>query len=419
MADWKVLTLRDKYKIVRKVVLGEGASAVVYKGLDVQACRNVAVKLYKHTETDGSPRRSALEEFRKSVTVLKRLCSIDDDEERQAMRRLTTFSYDAGTLSHCIAVTWRRSNTSVASAESATIANPILDEVDTSNCYVRLLDYSCTETGEPGLDEHEKLLYLVLELGEESLEERLQRHRTRGESLSVKELRELQWALVCIVWGLHAVGFVHMDIKPQNIMRFRENGADHWKLIDLDGAMETGREIRPEQVTFTPEYMPPELAKAWVAWTSGDPSYRLTMSRLMDVWSIGMCSLEAIFLQPVLRPWFEEWKKETGSEEKFFKWLADYDTEPILHGDMHEMLAGMDKDMCDLLETMLAKDPDTRSSINECLTHPWFSSVHRALIGDLKAGAASGHLSQTEAWHSPEAAVEKKIGPKSKLCTVM
>mmetsp|Transcript_11254 Transcript_11254/g.30623 ORF Transcript_11254/g.30623 Transcript_11254/m.30623 type:complete len:422 (-) Transcript_11254:133-1398(-) len=417
---WKALTLHDRYKISRTSILGEGATAVVYKGLDVKDCRNVAVKLYKYSDGPSSCADVVLQEFRKSVNVLKSL-SNSLEESRLAVRRTSTQSFDAVSLHHAIAFTMRPStysSTSATSLASSNLVNPVLDEIDTKCCYVKLLDHSRMASGMPGPDEHEQLLFLVMELGDESLEERLRNYRDRGKTLSVEELRELQWALACIVWGLHAVGFVHMDIKPQNIMRFHVDGHDQWKLIDLDGAIETGSDRRLEECTFTPEYMPPELAKAWTTLRKGGPAATITMSRLMDVWSIGMCSLEAIFLQPVLRPWYDEWRKETGCDSKFYKWLADYDTEPILHGDMHDMIAGIDADMCKLLETMLAKDPDKRSSIAECLTHVWFQPEHAKLVGCLRERRQSllPNLSHTISEKEP---VGSRRSSKTKMCAVM
>merc|ERR1712203_912146 len=99
-----------------------------------------------------------------------------------------------------------------------------------------------------------------------------------------------------------------------------------------------------------------------------------------DVWSVGMVSLEAIFLQPVLRPWFDQWSEETGNDDKFYDWLGDYDTEPILSGEMRELIEGIDSDMCDMLEGMLMKDPEKRTDIAQALMHKWFEPVRGKLL---------------------------------------
>merc|ERR1712176_1433602 len=93
----------------------------------------------------------------------------------------------------------------------------------------------------------------------------------------------------------------------------KEPEREQWKLIDLDGAVHTSNSVPLNKVTFTPHYMPPELARALL-----EKREELVTSRLMDVWSVGLCAMEAIFLQPVLAPFYEEWKKETGTDSKFF-----------------------------------------------------------------------------------------------------
>merc|ERR1719265_1676015 len=136
-----------------------------------------------------------------------------------------------------------------------------------------------------------------------------------GKTLTNDELRQIQWSMVLMVTGLHRQGYVHMDIKPSNIMRFKDNrarGSDMWKLIDLDGAMKSGELVNPRDCVCTPLYMPPELAAGYS--TKHNPrnsrQKNCRLSRLMDVWSLGMCALEGIFLTPVLEPWLEEWGRE-------------------------------------------------------------------------------------------------------------
>mmetsp|Transcript_92819 Transcript_92819/g.289398 ORF Transcript_92819/g.289398 Transcript_92819/m.289398 type:complete len:108 (-) Transcript_92819:1056-1379(-) len=89
--NWKVLTLCDRYKISRTSVLGEGASAVVYKGLDVRECRNVAVKLYNYdaAQTSAARQNFILQDFRKCIMVFSSL-GASDDVNRLAVRRTST-----------------------------------------------------------------------------------------------------------------------------------------------------------------------------------------------------------------------------------------------------------------------------------------------------------------------------------------
>merc|ERR1712232_1488371 len=90
--------------------------------------------------------------------------------------------------------------------------------------------------------------------------------------------------------------------------------------------------------------------------------------------------MEAIFLQPVLRPWLEEWREDTGNDDKFFDWLGNYDTDPILSGEMHELIESIDKDMCKVLEGMLMKNPKKRIDIANALMHEWFEPMRSRLL---------------------------------------
>jgi len=367
--------LKERYKILERHKLGEGSSATVYKGLDKTECRNVAVKLYKSAPGDSS----GLEAFKQSVEVFHAISAerpnigevLRAEQMSQKRRSFEDMPIEA-----------RRAG-SKDSADSAGImrykTDVFLEKLDVRDCFVRLLDYSKTDSGEPGLDAEDEVLFLVFELGDESLEDKLLALSEDGETLTIDELRALQWTLVSIVWGLHAAGYVHLDIKPKNVMSFEIDGREQWKLIDLDGAVPSGSKQNLKALTYTPEYMPPELAHACysaslVTSSSGGRASQLpmlTMSRLMDVWSVGICALEAIFLQPVLRPFYNDWIEETGSDLKFYQWLGDYKSDPIVAEDMKEYIAG------------IHQDPSQRFSIGQCVSHAWFEPVRRTLMSEL------------------------------------
>lgn len=419
-SSWRKRELRQRYTIMQDAVLGEGSFATVYKGLDTEACRNVAVKVYNNTD------RATLEDFKKSVAVL---LSIGDEANAVHGDKWSTgrgsFSFDCGVLeeevvkSQSLTKKTRPKGSKLSpdmepAAPAADQAETVLKRVDFRSCFVELLDYSRDASGDAGPDNDEDgIVYLIIEIGEESLDERLTACREQGISLTVEELRELQWALVAIVWALHAVGFVHMDIKPCNIMRFSAEGfPDQWKLIDLDGADKSGTQVKMEDCTFTPEYMPPELAKQYMRANSGAKLGAITLSRLMDVWSVGMVSLEAIFLQPVLRPWFEQWQQETGDDDKFYDWLANYETEPILSGELRELIHDIDKDMCEVLEGMLKKNPEKRTDIAQAVLHKWFEPVRFKLLASMTG-------SQRSASNASAFSTSKPSKDKSRACVSM
>mmetsp|Transcript_972 Transcript_972/g.1980 ORF Transcript_972/g.1980 Transcript_972/m.1980 type:complete len:477 (+) Transcript_972:39-1469(+) len=383
------LLLQGKYKVSKEKVLGEGGFGKVYQGLDVLECKGVAVKVYKDAQ-DGS-----MDNFKKTVDVLLTI-------RRRATRSAPEGGFDSTMEFSLFEASTMSFKPSLLSEDITSLgeafrggAQSIIGQMDFTGCFVNILGYSRDHLGAPGLDVDSESLFIVYELGQESLQDRLMRCAMEGRSLRPSELRRLQWDLVTIVCGLHSQGFVHLDIKPPNIVRFkRENGESRWKLIDLDGAMKTGITVPLESLSVTKHYMSPELAIAYLRATQRDQSgflespsraRGLQLSRLMDVWSVGMCALEAIFLTPVLGPWYAEWKQQTGSDVKFMTWLADLSAEPIVSGDMQEALADIDPDMCDMLRGMLAKDVLGRYSITECLTHQWFEPIRKEILKDVQA----------------------------------
>merc|ERR1719480_637724 len=93
-----------------------------------------------------------------------------------------------------------------------------------------------------------------------------------------------------------------------------------WKLIDFEGAIKTKTVLPREKCLVTPIYMPPEVAAA-----INIDAANIVTSRIMDVWSVGLCAMEAVFLQPVLQPWYDEWLEPDGCQDKFLEWLGNYE----------------------------------------------------------------------------------------------
>lgn len=81
--------------------------------------------------------------------------------------------------------------------------------------------------------------------------------------LPAEGIGELAEALLSALSALHAVGLVHCDIKPDNVMRDRSG---RWVLIDFGSAKRArapGRQTDPGTVPLaaTPDYAAPELLK--------------------------------------------------------------------------------------------------------------------------------------------------------------
>jgi len=359
--------LAGRYRISKSQILGEGSTAIVYKGLDETTHENVAVKVYSGTE-----KADIEESFKQTIKASGMIKKHAQQHSKRDNGRRVSCDND-------LILEQLRSN---LNTDAALSLSKLMKLLDIERCFVQILDFSRQEGGKPGVDEESGLLFIVLEMGGLSLEEELEcRRQSNGGTgpLSAEDLKELVWSMLCITWGLHVCGFVHMDIKPLNIVKYEsESSKVHWKLIDLDGAREANSRLVGGDFCYTPVYMPPELARS-ISETEANDAQTITLSRLMDIWSVGMCATQAVFLMPILEPWFLQWSEETGNDCKFIDWLGDFSTEPIIHGDIADHLKQIDPQFCDLLQGMLEKDPKKRLCAARCLLHPYFKDVRQKL----------------------------------------
>ena len=158
-----------------------------------------------------------------------------------------------------------------------------------SECVVRLFDHWVEENG-PG--------HMVFECGNATLWDRT--YQDHG-MLPPEELDLLVQGLSRGLQELHAVGFIHTDLKPRNVLQCGKC----WKLIDLDSGCKIGE---PMQLQLTPSYCPPEMAKKR---KSGD---ELIAIEGFDMWSYGVILLECISGQ--------RWFNECETCEANLEWLA-------------------------------------------------------------------------------------------------
>merc|ERR1712190_398353 len=108
-----------------------------------------------------------------------------------------------------------------------------------------------------------------------------------------------------------------------------------------------GTELPHGKLVSTPLYMAPEVAAVIKQVHDGNEKASFRVSRLCDVWSVGVCAMETIFSQPVLAPWYNEWRNETQGDEKFIEWLSDFE-QKLMDEDMIAAMDAIDKDMSHL-----------------------------------------------------------------------
>ncbi len=58
---------------------------------------------------------------------------------------------------------------------------------------------------------------------------------------------------------------MHLDVKPSTVFSFKNSrGKEVWKLIDLDGVVRSGAQMRLSEIPHVPEYAPPDLAQLFL-----------------------------------------------------------------------------------------------------------------------------------------------------------
>ena len=121
-----------------------------------------------------------------------------------------------------------------------------------------------------------KLLYLVMELADRSLQSQL-----ASVLLAPAEARALAEQIAPAIAFLHARQLVHRDIKPANVLL--AGGA--WKLSDFGTVRQSAATSTTQAVIGTLQYMPPE-------------SFEGVVSPAWDTWSLGMMLLESLTRRP-------------------------------------------------------------------------------------------------------------------------
>jgi len=333
--------------------------STIFKARDVRESREVCVKVYR----DTGP--IAVQRFRRSVELLLTFRGRFNEKGLRV----------EGSQNLDLLLEELRSQTNLSDYASA---HSFLSHMNFRSCFAEIICYSHDKEWMPAMDMETNLLFIVMEIPELSLRDRLNECVHTKSSLKVDEILQIHWALVTMVCGLHTEGFIHLDIKPTTLFRYRNaKGKEVWKLLDLDGAVRTGSQVRLQDLPYVQEYAPPELAQLYLK--GQREGGRIKLSRSMNVWTIGMCAMEAVALMPVYDvkfSWYQKWKQNKGGNTNFLASIAgeksNMGLEKVIPQDLREGMQFVSEDMGRLLEIMLVKEPKHRASIAKCLLHKWF-----------------------------------------------
>lgn len=330
-------------------LLGEGTSCVCRQGRLVETGGCVAIKVYKPATNAGAfDADVCLMKFKRSIAVLQKL---QEPFERPQDPKLWT---------------------------------PQLEHVKPSRLFMRLLDYSKDLNGEPSRDASDGNLYVITELGQQSLKDFMTKKRAEMVSPSKETVRSITKAIVLVMAGLHAKGLVHMDVKPENLMVF--DGC--LKLIDVDGCVEIGSKVslQDPSISFSPIYCAPE----WATFLLEGQESGIEASAGLDSWSVGCTICELVTLDGLMRPTYAKMAREDRRRgpANFMDWLRGLEEPPLPRA-----VKQYDDELLQLMTgCLLVCDKSERSSCAETLDSPYLAShkLQRTKTNPLFAAANRG-----------------------------
>jgi serine/threonine protein kinase len=329
--DGKTVDVMGKYTMMmtKDAIMGEGTSSICRRGFDKQN-NEVAIKVYKdQTKGGGKLKDVTIQKFKRQIAVLRDLMAPFKKPSDPAL--------------------W----------------DPILENVKPERVFMQLLDYSKDAKGEPGPDAKDGVLYVVTELAGYSLKDWIAQRRDQGKPLSKDEVRNMSKAIVVAMAGLHAKGYVHIDMKPENMMDF--NGK--LKVIDVDGCVKMGTKvsIHDSSISFSPCYCAPEWAKFLIK----DNQPNIIVQPSLDVWSVGMTLCELVTLDAILKPQYANFLRNASSHREagflFMEWLSGIRKAPL-----PKSVSGFDPGLVELLsQWLLVCNASSRKSCAQALQNAY------------------------------------------------
>jgi len=326
-----------KYKmdISKHGVIGEGSSCICRKGMVVETGELVAIKVYKPPDSksgcvDTLQNKAALLKLRRCVEVLQKL---QEPFERPSDPKL-----------------WSSQ----------------LETAKPAKLFMQLRDFSRDSAGEPGHDADDGELYIVTELAQNSLQDYLCERKRKSAPPSKETVRSIAKAIILVMAGLHAKGFVHLDMKPENLMIF--DGC--LKLIDVDGCIEIGTTISPDDlsISFSPCYCAPE----WASFVMGKEDMEICVLPGLDTWSVGCTICELVTLDAILKPAYKNCVTQFGRRGRFrfFDSLAHLEKAPLPRA-----VSRFDTELVELMTGCLLVCPQSeRRTCAESLDAPYLAS---------------------------------------------
>lgn len=390
------IVLLGRYACEPADVIGRGGFSTVRRGVDLVSGRPVAIKTYsameEHTESVGegdceSPgqgsRHSGLRrQFEDEVRSLLSLHEATTATTASPRRRLGFDDEDPDDADGDDEDDSREEQEAEVEQVLA-LRQAALDALPSSrDLFVEMLDFSregdeapsrCEQPGTAGRrapsgsrdspgPAADGCCYLVLELASETLRDFL---RSLPAPLCKQDVRRIFRQVCEVVAGLHRSGFVHLDIKPDNLMRFPSG---RFKLIDMDGILPSGCSVPVADVITTAKYCSPEFARASLE-DDVEDGVMLEVTTSIDVFSLGLVGAElASRRHPLEDIWRQFMSGARNDEQGYYRFLTapGFTVRPPMEARAVSPLFD------DLLERMLHRWTRSRATMCEVLAHPFF-----------------------------------------------
>ena len=217
-------------------------------------------------------------------------------------------------------------------------------------------------------------LALVFELLDANLYELIRGRRT---NLPAHRVKSYMYQLIKSLDHMHRNGIFHRDIKPENILIRDETKL---KLADFGSCRGIYSKQPYTEYISTRWYRAPECLL-----TDGYYNYK------MDIWGIGCVFFEIITRYPLFPG-----KDELDQVEKIHKIMGtppkpvldafkrhssghiSFDFAPQAGTGLASLLTKQSKECIDLLNNLLAYNPDDRYTARQALKHPYFKDLYAA-----------------------------------------
>ncbi|XP_053323057.1 serine/threonine-protein kinase 17A [Spea bombifrons] len=169
----------------------------------------------------------------------------------------------------------------------------------------------------------------------------------REEAFKEKDVQRLMRQILKGVSFLHRHNVVHLDLKPQNILLTSSCPLGDIKIVDfgLSRVVNNNKELR--EIMGTPEYVAPEIL-------SYEPICTAT-----DMWSIGVL---AYVMLTGTSPFLGDDKQQT------FLNISQLNIS-YMDGEFD----GISETAIDFIKSLLVREPEGRSTADDCLQHPWLA----------------------------------------------